>query len=116
MKKQKPTYAGKMQKIKVLSVNISEKKGTIKLPVEKIQEQLIELRSRLSSLSWFMRCLNEPIARRSNLEDEVDGRFWQGRFKSQALLDEGAVLSAMALRTSGSHLGHKKERHFLIHV
>jgi REP element-mobilizing transposase RayT len=60
------------------------------------QEKLTELRSRLSSLSWFMRCLNEPIARRANLEDEVEGRFWQGRFKSQALLDEGAVLSAMA--------------------
>jgi REP element-mobilizing transposase RayT len=66
------------------------------LPLELAQEKCEELRARLSSLSWYMRCLNEPIARRSNLEDEVDGRFWQGRFKSQALLDEGAVLSAMA--------------------
>jgi REP element-mobilizing transposase RayT len=71
-------------------------KNIAKFPSEKAQEKLTELRSRLSSLSWYMRCLNEPIARRSNLEDEVDGRFWQGRFKSQALLDEGAVLSAMA--------------------
>jgi REP element-mobilizing transposase RayT len=74
----------------------STAKNIAKLSPEKAQEKLTELRSRLTSLSWYMRCLNEPIARRSNLEDEVDGRFWQGRFKSQALLDEGAVLSAMA--------------------
>lgn len=66
------------------------------LPSELAQIRLDELRNRLSSISWYMRCLNEVIAKRSNLEDEVDGRFWQGRFKSQALLDEGAVLSAMA--------------------
>lgn len=66
------------------------------LTPELAHKKLEELRERLSSLSWYMRCLNEPIARRSNLEDEVEGRFWQGRFKSQALLDQGAVLSAMA--------------------
>lgn len=65
-------------------------------PPELAIKKIEELRDRLSNLSWFMRCLNEPIARRSNLEDEVEGRFWQGRFKSQGLLDEGAVLSAMA--------------------
>lgn len=67
-----------------------------KLDLISAEKKVEELRIRLSSLSWYMRCLNEPIARRANREDEVDGRFWQGRFKSQALLDEGAVLSAMA--------------------
>jgi hypothetical protein len=56
-------------------------------------EMVSEYRKRLSSISWFHRCLNENIARRANLEDGCKGRFWEGRFHSTRIDDIGGVVA-----------------------
>ncbi len=55
-----------------------------------------ERRRRLSDISWWMRCVCEYIARRSNAEDEVTGHFWEGRYRSQVLLGEAGLLACTA--------------------
>ena len=59
-------------------------------------KKLAEYRSRLSDISWLMRQLAEHVAIRANREDKCTGRFWEGRFKSQPLLDEAAIIACSA--------------------
>jgi len=61
-----------------------------------VSELVTEWRERLMSISWFMSALNEDIARQANAEDVCTGRFREGRFKSQALLDEAALVTCLA--------------------
>jgi len=53
-------------------------------------------RLRLRSLSWFMKCIKERLARRANRADGCTGHFWEGRFQSVPLLDHAAVIACMA--------------------
>jgi hypothetical protein len=50
-------------------------------------------RARLQSLSWFMKCLKEPLARIANRQDNMRGAFFEQRYKSVAILDEESLLT-----------------------
>ncbi len=47
------------------------------------------------NISWFMRVSNETIAHDANAEDSCTGRFWEGRLKTRALMDEAALAACM---------------------
>ena len=49
-------------------------------------------RERLQSLIWFMKCLKEPLSRLANREEQTRRAFFEGRFKSVAILDEESRL------------------------
>ncbi|MBU2876103.1 transposase [Aliiglaciecola lipolytica] len=87
----------KLHKGTLLSQRLTSKETPVFTDDEQItlQSTLSVYRNRLTDISWFMRELNEPIARQANQEDDCTGHFWEGRFKSQALLDEHALAACM---------------------
>jgi REP element-mobilizing transposase RayT len=85
----------KLFKGTLLTRKYQREQALTKLETAMVEETAQVYKQRLIDISWFMRALNEPIARQANKEDKCTGHFWEGRFKSQALLDEGALLSCM---------------------
>ena len=43
-----------------------------------------------------MKCLKEPLSRLANREEQTRGAFFEGRFKSVAILDEESLLATCA--------------------
>lgn len=76
-------------------LNLVERNAMSSAEIETVENTAAIYRERLYDISWFMRLLNEYIARQANKEDDCTGRFWEGRFKSQALLDETALAACM---------------------
>ena len=63
---------------------------------DSLQSTAAIYRQRLSSLSWFMKRLSQPIPRQVYAEDNCAGHFWEARFRSQVLITERALICAMA--------------------
>ena len=86
----------KLYKGTPLTQKFANNEPLTKVELFAVKERITQWRWKLFDISTFMKALNEPIARMANAEDKCTGRFWEGRFKSQALCDEAALAACMA--------------------
>lgn len=56
-------------------------------------KKLVEVRERLSDISWLMKALAETISKRINAMEGRTGKFWEGPFEMKLLLNDAAVLA-----------------------
>lgn len=63
--------------------------------VDTVRNTIDTWRAELTNISRFMGHLNQTISRRANREDDCRGRFWESRFKLQAILDLKALLRTL---------------------
>ena len=61
--------------------------------IKENRERVEQIRARLYDMGWLMKELKEPIAKLANKEDQVTGHFWEGRYKSVAVLDTFALFA-----------------------
>ncbi|VAW42569.1 Mobile element protein [hydrothermal vent metagenome] len=94
--KQVLTYWSCLCKLPILCDRFIKGEHLTKAELDWVYLETDVYRTRLMSISWFMKMLNEYISRTANTEEELSGTFWESRFKSQALLDEKALLTCMA--------------------
>jgi REP element-mobilizing transposase RayT len=81
--------------ISAMYLDPSQRKTLTSLQISTVKKTVKVYRERLCSISFFMKALNQYIASKANKEDDCTGKFWESRFKSQALLDERAIISCM---------------------